>query len=55
VWDGEATDAQVEQAAAAYVDVAKEVPDAAAALQGRATSSPSASPRMRSCAARCAS
>jgi uncharacterized protein len=33
-WAGDATDSALEQAAAAYVDPAKEVPDAAAALQG---------------------
>jgi uncharacterized protein len=34
LWAGEATDAQVEQAAAGFVDAAREVPDVAAALQG---------------------
>jgi uncharacterized protein len=34
LWAGEANDAQAEQAAHAYVDAAKEVPDAPAALQG---------------------
>jgi protein Tex len=33
-WDGSASDADVERAAAEYVDPAKEVPDAAAALHG---------------------
>jgi protein Tex len=34
VWQGSATDSDAEIAAAAYVDEAREVPDAAAALQG---------------------
>ena len=34
LWAGEATDAQADQGAVAYVDAAREVPDVAAALQG---------------------